>query len=247
MIATLAVLAALVMAVVAVPAPASAQDGYLIEVKGPQHMIPGEKAVLTVNVTGGPGGVVKYNATATSGSSVTPKMGTTSTGSFNVTVTAPSKTGTFTITFGVSSANGSASANAQYTITVVEAVALSVALTNTANVTATGVPVQFFVDGEIVGTVQATIPANSTKTVTYNWSAPGLSAGQHALKVVVDPEQQFVRFADGGMVFETSFYVGDGGWGLANLLLSLVLVIFMVVVFFTYMNRGKKKRRRPKA
>ena len=236
------------MAAVAIPAPAAAQeDRYLIAIDGPSTMIPGEKAVLTVNVTGGPEGVIKYNATVPYGSAVTPRTGTTSSGTFNVTVTAPATTGTFSVTFGVSSENGSATNTARYDIKVVEAVVLSAQLTNAANVTATGVPVQFFVDGEIVGTVQATIPANSTKTVTYNWSAPGLSAGQHALKVVVDPEQQFVRFADGGMVFETSFYVGDGGWGLANLLLSLVLVIFMVVVFFTYMNRGKKKRRRPKA
>ena len=80
-----------------------------------------------------------------------------------------------------------------------------------------------------------------------NWSAGGLSGGQHTLKVVVDPEQQFVRFADGSNVFESTFYVGDGGWGLANILLAIVLVIFMVVVFLTYMNRGKKKKRRPRA
>ncbi|KQM11243.1 hypothetical protein AOA80_09535 [Methanomassiliicoccales archaeon RumEn M1] len=236
------------MAAVAIPAPAAAQeDRYLIEIDGPTTMIPGEKAVLTVNVTGGPEGLVRYNATVTYGGAVSPRTGTTSSGSFNVTVTAPSSTGTFTVTFDVRSENGSVSNTARYDIRVVEAVVLSVELTNAANVTATGVPVQFFVDGELVGTVTANIPAASTRTVQYNWSAGGLSGGQHTLKVVVDPEQQFVRFADGSNVFESTFYVGDGGWGLANILLAIVLVIFMVVVFLTYMNRGKKKKRRPRA
>ncbi len=242
-------LAALVMASVAATIPAAAQDDeYLIAIDGPTTMVPGEKAVLTINLTGGPEGIAKYNATASSGSAVTPRTGTTSSGSFNVTVTAPSSTGTFSITFDVRSEDGSVSSTARYDIRVVEAVVLSVELTNAANVTATGVPVQFFVDGELVGTVTATIPAASTRTVQYNWSAGSLSGGQHALKVVVDPEQQFVRFANGSNVFESTFYVGDGGWGLANILLAIVLVIFMVVVFFTYMNRGKKKKkRRPRA
>jgi len=237
------------MASVAVPSPAAAQDDrYLFEIDGPTTMIPGEKAVLTVNLTGGPEGPVKYNATVPYGSAVTPRTGTTSSGSFNVTVTAPASTGTFTVTFGAASENGSVSSTARYDIKVVEAVVLSVELTNAANVTAAGVPVQFFVDGELVGTVTATIPAASTRAVQYNWSVGSLSGGKHTLKAVVDPEQQFVRFADGSNVFETSFYVGDGGWGLTNILLAIALVIFMVVVFFTYMNRGKKKKkRRPRA
>ena len=237
------------MASVAITPATAQEDRYLIEVHGPQTMIPGEKAVLTVNITGGPGGPVKYNATVPYGSAVTPRTGTTSSGSFNVTVTAPSSTGQFSVTFGISSQNGSVSASAKYDIKVVEAVVLSAELTNAANVTATGVPVQFFVDGEQVGTVTATIPAASTRTVQYNWSAGSLSGGKHTLKVVVDPNQKFVTFADGGNVFETNFYVGDGGWGLANILLAIVLAIFMVVVLFAYMNRGKKKKKkqRPKA
>lgn len=237
------------MASVAVPSPAAAQDDrYLFEINGPTIMIPGEKAVLTVNLTGGPEGPVKYTANVPYGSAVTPRIGNTSSNSFNVTVTAPASTGTFTVTFEVTSENGPVSSTARYDIKVVEAVVLSVELTNAANVTATGVPVQFFVDGEHVGNVTATIPAASTRTVQYNWSVGSLSGGKHTLKVVVDPEQQFVRFADGGNVFETNFYVGDGGWGLANILLAIALVVFMVVVFFTYMNRGKKKKkRRPRA
>ena len=72
------------MTAVAVPAPVAAQDVYLIAIDGPRTMIPGEKAVLTVNVTGGPEGVVKYNATVPYGSAVTPRTGTTSSGTFNV-------------------------------------------------------------------------------------------------------------------------------------------------------------------
>ncbi|HOB38915.1 MAG TPA: CARDB domain-containing protein, partial [Methanomassiliicoccaceae archaeon] len=247
---TLAVLAALVMAAIAVPAPAAAQnDSYLIEVSGPEVMIPGEKAVLTVKVEGGPDGLLKYNASVPSGASVTPKSGTTSSRTFTLTVTAPATIGsTFAVNIGVSSQNGSVSANARYEIKVVEPVTLSADIVNTANVTAVGIPVQFWVDGDLVGTVNATIPAATTQKVSYNWSVASLSPGRHVLKVVIDPDQHFVTFPDGSNEFVTEFYVGDGGWGTLNILLAILVVIFLVVVFFTYMNRGKKKKkRRPRA
>ena len=134
------------MAAIAVPAPAAAQnDSYLIEVSGPEVMIPGEKAVLTVKVEGGPDGLLKYNASVPSGASVTPKSGTTSSRTFTLTVTAPATIGsTFAVNIGVSSQNGSVSANARYEIKVVEPVTLSADIVNTANVTAVGIPVQFY-------------------------------------------------------------------------------------------------------
>jgi len=237
------------MVILAVPAPTSAQDGnFLISIDGPETLIPGEKAVYTVNVAGGPGsGAIKYNATAGNGGAVTPKSGSTTANSFNFTVTAPSKVGEFTVTFGVSNENGSIANTAQHTIRVVEPVVISAKLTNSANVEATGVPVQIYVDGNLVGNITVTIPASSTRTVTYNWSVAGLSAGQHAVKMVVDPDNQFVRFADGGTVFEDSFYVGDAGWGLANILLTVIFALLLLVVFFTYMSRGRKKKKRPRA
>lgn len=248
---TLAVLAALVMAAIAVPAPAAAQnDSYLIDVKGPEAMIPGEKAVLTVNVEGGPDGKIKYNASVPSGATITPKTGAPSGRSFNLTVTAPSTIGsTFTVTIEVSSLNGSVKTIARYEIKVVEPVTLSVTLVNSADVTAVGIPVSFYVDGNHVGTVNATIPAATTHKISYNWSVASLSQGRHVLKVVIDPDQKFVRFADGTNEYTGEFYVGDGGWGTINLLLSILVVIFIVVVFLTYMNQSKKKKkkRRPRA
>jgi len=240
------VLGMLVLAAVAIPAPVAAQDDFLITVNGPATLIPGEKAKYTVDVRGGPGGEYRYNATASYGGKVSPITGRTTADNFTLDITAPSVTGQFVVTITVSTLNGSVSNTARHTITVVPPVVISADVTNSGNVAASGVPVRYYADGQLLNATTVDIPANTTKKLMYNWSTGSLAPGQHTVRIEIDPNGQFLHFAGNSTVFEATFYVGDAGWGLANILLAVVFGLLLLVVFFTYMNRGKKKRR-PKA
>lgn len=234
------------MALVVIPAPAAAQDDFLITVNGPQTLIPGEKAKYTVDVAGGPGGEYRYNASVSYGAKVTPITSRTTAANFTLDVTAPSVTGQFVLTVTVSTLNGSVSNTARHTITTVPPVVISADVTNGGNVAATGVPVRYYVDGNLVNATTVDIPANTTKKLMYNWSVASLAPGLHTVRVEIDPNGQFLFLQGNGTVFEDTFFVGDAGWGLANILLAVVFGLLLLVVFFTYMNRGRKKKR-PKA
>lgn len=244
----------LVMATLVIPAPAAAQDGtdFLIEISGPQTLIPEETAKYVVNVDGGPSGDIKYEVTASSGGSVSPSSGKTSANNFTVTVTAPVDTGKFIVTFIISSEDGLVKKTAQQTIEVIPPVVISAEVFNSGNVAAKDVPVEFYADGKLLNTTAVTIPANSTYTLRYNWSVENLSPGKHTVKIVIDPDDQFsqfLHFANNTKEFESAFYVGDGGWGITNIILGVVVALLAILVTYTYVSRGKKKKKkkRPKA
>ena len=71
----------------------------------------------------------------------------------------------------------------------------------------------FKVDGAVVNSTVFTIPANSTKTLTYNWTAGGLRDGDHTLEIVLDPGSEFVRFVDGSTTFSSTFHKGGTIFG----------------------------------
>lgn len=228
--------------------PAAAQENeYMISFSGPQYLVPGETGTLTVNVQNGPEGNVSYNASVSGNGKVTPQSGQTGTDSFTLQVTAPTVTGDFVVTVGVSSVGVQPQVNqtAKYTIKVIPPVIISAVVHNSANVTAQSVPVEFYGDGALLNSTTVSIPANGSKTVTYNWTAPNLAQGQHTVGIKLDPNSQYLHFGDGSREFTRSFYIGDSGWGLANVLLGVVFGLLLLVVFFSYMNRGKKKK--PKA
>ena len=251
----MAILATLVMAAIFIPSITVAQeDDFSAKISGPDMMVLGGKDKLEVEIEQGLSGTINYEVSVSPGGKVNPNKGTTTGNTFTVEITAPSEVGRFTATFKISSKDDSEIHTVTHDIDVVEAIALSVELINAADMAAKGVPVSFYVDDALIGVVNADIPAKNSKVVSYDWTGPknGLSSGQHTLKVVVDPDDKFteyIQFEDGSREYTTTFYVGDGGWGLANIILAIILVIFIVIVIFTYSGRSKKKKRkrRPRA
>jgi hypothetical protein len=105
------------------------------------------------------------------------------------------------------------------------------------------VPVQFKADGEVLNSTTFNIPANSTKTLTYNWTAGALSNGQHTVEIALDSDNKYVSFLDGSTTFSSTFQVGESWFGWANIILGLMVGLLLVILFFTYMNRGKKRKK----
>jgi hypothetical protein len=196
--------------------------------------------LVHVNVgTDRPGGNYTWTAKADVGT-VSPSTGQGSGDNFTLKVTAPSTTGDMTIS--VTLSNGTKSTPASFTVHVVDPVVITAQVMNSGNVTLENVPVQFWADGQVLNQTTFTIAANSTKTLTYNWTSSGLSNGEHTVGIVLDPNGQ-VKFIDGTTEFSSKFYVGDAGWGFANILLTIVFCLLLLILFFTYMGRGKKKKR----
>jgi CARDB len=229
------------MSCLALPASAAEANSYQINFNGSdQYLIPGQVGTVIVNVGADrPAGNYTWTATATTGT-VAPASGQGNAENFTLTVTAPTTTGDMALS--VSLSNGTVNNTAKYTIHVVDPVVITAQVKNTGNVTLQNVPVQFLVDGAVVNETTFTIGANSNMTLTYNWTSSGLSNGQHTVQIVLDPNQQ-VKFIDGTTTFSSNFYVGDAGWGLANIVLTIVFVLLLLILFFTYMGRGRKKKR----
>ncbi|MBI0583827.1 MAG: hypothetical protein ISF22_06315 [Methanomassiliicoccus sp.] len=242
MIGVAAAISLLLMTCLAAPAMAVETDNYQVNFDGSvQYLAPKEVGTVVVHVaTDRPGGNYTWNASVSSGT-VMPNKGTGDAESFNLTVTAGTTTGDLVLTIGLT--NGTVSDTAKYTIHVVEPVVITAQVKNSGSVTLTNVPVQFKADGAVLNTTTVTIPANSTKTLTYNWTAGGLSNGQHTVEIVLDPNNQFVRFLDGSTTFSSTFQVGGTIFGWLNIVLGLIVVLLLVLIFLSYMGRGKKRKK----
>jgi hypothetical protein len=230
------------MSCLAFPALAAETNSYQVNFDGSyKYLIPGQVGTVIVNVDANrPAGNYTWTAAVGSGS-VSPTTGQSDGGSFTLKVTAPTTTGDMTLS--VTLSNGSVNNTFKYTIHVVNPVVITAQVKNTGNVTMQNVPVQFRADNVTLNETTFTIAANSTQTLTYNWTSSGFSNGEHTVEIVLDPSQQLVTFIDGSTTFSSKFYVGDAGWGIANILLTIVFSLLLLILFFTYMGRGKKKRR----
>ncbi len=244
MIAIAAAVSLLLMACLAAPvATAQETSSYSVNFDGSvQYLQPNEAGTVTVNVAADrPAGNYTWNASVSAGT-VTPTKGTTDAESFALTVTAGTTTGDLVLTIGLT--NGSVSQTEKYTIKVISPVVITADVRNTGNVTLSNIPVQFKADGAVINTTTFTIPANSTKTLTYNWTAGGLSDGDHTVEIVLDPDNEFVTFLDGSKTFTSTFHKGGTIFGTLNILLAGFVVLLAVVIILTYLNRGRKKRKK---
>jgi hypothetical protein len=188
-----------------------------------------------------PGGNYNWNATVSSGAVVPTSGNNVSADNITLEVTAGTATGDLVITFNLG--NGTVNGTAKHTIKVIDPVVITAQVKNVGNVTMINVPVQFKADGTVLNSTTFSIPANSTKTLTYNWTAGGLSNGQHTVEIVLDPNNQFVKFLDGTTTFSSTFQVGESWFGWANIILGILVGLLLLVLFLTYMNRGKKRKK----
>lgn len=237
-----AVFSLLLMSCLAVPSMAEGADDYQVSFDGVQYLIPSEEGMVTVHISPDrPSGNYSWNASISEGE-ISPRQGTGEADTFNITVTAPTSTGDKVLS--VTLTNGTVNHTAMYTLHVIEPTVISATVKNSGNLALESVKVRFLADGEVVNTTTFDIPANTTKSLTYNWTAHGLSNGEHTVQVVLDPDNEYVRFLDGTTTHTSKFYVGDSGWGIMNVVLAVSLALMMFIVFITYTNRGKKGKKK---
>ncbi|MCL1810915.1 MAG: hypothetical protein FWG41_01650 [Methanomassiliicoccaceae archaeon] len=202
--------------------------------------------------------VITYSAVLKNGSgdnqsgAVSPSSGTLSNGiESDLTINAPASAGKYTlvVTFTAEKDDDpSVKTERTQTITVVEPVVLTAVLMNNSNVDFTNFVVYFKVDGVLVEDSKTTVSVEvgGKTTVTHEWVAESLSNGRHTFQVVAGDENigSKASFLGG----EGDFYVGHSDYGLINIMLAILLVVFIIMVVYLYRkpvkNYGKPKSRR---
>jgi subtilase family serine protease len=243
------------MSVTLIATFASAADGgpIYVSIEGKNVVATSEKWQYVVNVIGGPGaltgGNFSYSAelvgTDISDSLVTPSSGVSSSGLFKINVTAPSLPQDVTLVLNVTSSTILDSENAVKTfpIKVLEPVVVQATVKNAGDFDVIGVPVSIHVDGTKVYETTVDVNSLSSRTITYNWTDPEMSQGEHVITVVLDPDNKFVEFESGGSVYTTTIYVGRSSFGTTDALLGILFVMSVVLVLIVY-TRPKKRRMR---
>lgn len=227
---------------------------------GPLMVAAGSVTQYTLTMIGGPGGEgagnYSYMATLTgdgetAGRAISPVTGgPKATGEFFLNLTAPSVPQTVTIAVDcTSSASGKAStAKVMMNVVVVEPIVLTASLRNTGNVSATDIPIslQVLKDGEWMEFHSTTVDlaAGASYAFKYNWTATDLDAGEHRVRMVLDPSSHIVTFEGGDSIYETTIYYKVSGYGWMNTLLWVLVAVLGVTVFLIWRrpNRGKRKR-----
>jgi len=232
-----------------------------IDVSGSLVLQTGVKQMYTVTAAGGPGNTTggNYTWSVTLGgdykdeATLKPSLGTSTTGVFFFNITAPESAGKLTATIVVKSVNKTEneSVTKKITINVRDPVALTATIKNSANVTATSVPVYFYLADdssslEEIYNTTVDIEALGSKTILYNWTTYDLDSGSHKIKVVIDPESDYVTLNDGGKESTETFYYQVHGYGAVNSWLWVFVAILLVVLFFVYTRPQKRKKKKKK-
>jgi hypothetical protein len=228
-----------------------------VTIDGPTTVAVSEVKVYKVTIYGGPAesgnGTYRYSATLGGTNTVLAKLtpgtgGPTRNGTFNLTFTAPSVASNIQIIVTATSSNTTANQTQtqQINVNVVQPVILSASIKNTGNVSILGVPVYFYLDHGQIGndTIYNTtvnINAGATVTVSYNWTQPTLATGANTIKMVIDPDSEFVTFQDGGTVKSVTIYYGDNPYALTNTMLWILVIILIVLAFLVWRRPSKKK------
>lgn len=230
------------------------------EIDGPQVVATNTVTMYTLTMLGGPAevgrGNYSYSATMTgSGDTygaffVPGTVEPTTRNTFYINLTAPAVAQTLTITIVCKSATlgQTVTHTITFQVKVVDPIVLQMTVENTGQVDAVGVPIslQIYQDGKWVEFHRASIDLAAGQSVQfrYNWTALGLTPGEHKVRMVLDPNNGIVTFEGGDMVYETTIYYDMPGYGWVNTLLWLMVVLLGVTIFFVWRRpaRGRKKR-----
>ena len=243
------------MSVMLTAASAIAADGgpIYVSIEGRNVLATGEKSQYVVKVIGGPGSLTGGNfsyaaklvGTNLSGSLVTPSSGASSSGLININVTAPGVPQDVILVLNITSATilDSEFAVKTFPIKVLAPVVIRATVKNAGDFDVTGVPLSIYADGTEVYETTVDVDALTSRTITYNWTDPEMSQGEHVITVLLDPGNKFVEFESGGSVYTTTIYVGKSSYGTTDALLGILFVMSVVLVLIIY-SRPKKRRMR---
>jgi len=245
---------ALIMAILMVsliPAgPAAASGDVFVRLDGPTALATGSSQIYTLTISGGPGeegGNFSYSiglsGLNTTGASVSPTTGNSTSGSFSLNITAPAIPQTLKVMVNATSHNAAKSVTVEksFSIIILRPIVISQKIVNTGDVEAKNVLVKFYVDDSFIGSqVVDSIPAKSDATVEYKWLAEHESPGKHEVKVVVDSQNELVELSEGNNVAYHTIYISGGNT--IGAVLWAVIGVLIAVLFLLYSMKGKRKK-----
>jgi hypothetical protein len=244
----------LLMAVPVQQAEAATYSPLFLKVEGPTLVSVSEMNQYTITGVGGPaesGGNYSFAAYVTGSQSdftgfVRPLAGVSARSTFLVNVTAPNLGQTMTLFINMTSTKGldTERASTSIVITVVNPIVISARVVNQGSMGVSGVPVKFLADGKQLYNTTIDLAAGESRTLVYNWTAQGISSGEHLVTVELDPNGQFVRFASGGTLFTQTIFVGGNDFGNINLLMVMMFILLLVLAYFIYKRPTKKKKKK---
>ena len=222
-----------------------------VSVNGPTLIASGETHQYNVTALGGPGeasGGYSFVVDVLSGdATVTPNNGESDDGTFSFNLTAGGKGMVVLSVEAVSTLGAEFDSKVQeYTVEVVEPVVISAKITNFGNVPVIGVPVTYLVDDVEVYNTSVDLAAGASITLRYNWTEAGLKDGEHTLTVLIDPDDQFVKFDNGDTTYTSTFYVGEEDYSTTNTVFILLVVVLGVLAFLLYRRKPVKKKKKGK-
>jgi hypothetical protein len=176
---------------------------------------------------------------------VLPDSGTSKTGKFTVNVTASSFAEDITLSVKVNSYNATSSTNITKSIVikVVKPVVITAEVVNQGNATLSGVHVTFYFDDVKLYNTTIILTSKATKSVVYNWTSQTISNGEHTVRVELDPNSQFVRFASGGTIFTQTVWVGPSDYSSSDGVLIGLFVLLLLVTYFVYKRPAKRRKK----
>jgi hypothetical protein len=246
-------LLAIVMMTTIVMAPQvqADSDPLYVSIEGDIIMGKGETKMYRVDVAGGPSeGVGNYTYTASiigttaADATVTPTTGS-SEGPFFLNVTSKGEIPRISLYVNVTSSyEGEVETKFQeYAIQVVDPIYISAKVVNTGNISVSKVPLTIYGDGKVIHNTTVSLDPREEQTVRYNWTDPTLAKGEHVVKVVLDPDQEYITFLGGGTVHTSTIWLGEEDWGFWNIIF-IVLAAFIGFVAYNFYRRPSKRRKR---
>jgi hypothetical protein len=241
------VLALALLAALALPLAATAQQPVSIVIKGPTALAPATTRAYAVTVTGGPaaedGGeyVIEYSLQGDNLAGADPPIPATRSnpeGTFAINITTPEAEGTIVL-FVKATSRGDVneSAEARYPIDVFRPIDLRITLRNNGAAAALNVTVYFYVDDRLVGnTTVARIDAGGEATANVSYIPVGLAVGRHTLRVQADLDGDGRYLVDRGELYATDFFykaehtTWPAIFGTVSVLLLVVLGFMLLAI-----------------
>ncbi len=245
----LLVIMALLMVSLAPAGHVSAVGDVFIRLDGPTALATGSSQMYTLTISGGPGeegGNFSYkislNGLNTTGASVSPVTGNSTSGTFSLNITAPSIPQTLKVVVNATSGNSARSVRLEktFSIQILRPIVISQGILNSGDIEAKNVLVKFYVDDVFIGSKVVDVPAKSNVTVKYDWIAQNERPGEHRVKVVMDAQNELVELSEGNNVAYHTIYI-TGGSTISTVLWATIGGL-LALLFLLYSMKGKKKK-----
>lgn len=234
---------------------ASGWSGITVDLDHPAFAGKGEVVSVTLTIAGGPAGDAGGNftykaeikASNMTGASVSPNTATTETGLFRFNLTmpgyAPQKIKIVVNATSKARTLESRSIVVEFEMKVVDPIVIRAEVFNLGPVDARNVTAKFYADGMYLATRIFNVSAQSSTTVSYNWTFSTIKDGKHVVSVIIDDPSRIVEFSDGNNAYSLTIYVGEEGNALGALLtigVIIAAVLFALMYLQKPIRRGKK-------